>query len=81
LPGSLAGVIGVMEGEDYQVCQRYGKSVYAAPPYPRNIPGVPRERNLKGVSFAVARISAKVAETWSDEGAHWTESRPLLFPG
>jgi hypothetical protein len=55
----------VVEGDQYQVCHRYGKPVYTAPPYPRDIPGVPRERNLKGVSFAVARISAKVAETWS----------------
>jgi subtilisin family serine protease len=77
LPGSLAGVIGVMEGEEYQVCHRYGKPVYTAQPYPRDIPGVPRERNLKGVSFAVARISAKVAETWSDESAQecWSSIR------
>ncbi len=68
LPGSLAGVIGVMEGEEYQVCHRYGKPVYTAPPYPRDIPGVPRECNLKGVSFAVARVSAKVAETWYSRG-------------
>jgi subtilisin family serine protease len=61
LPGSLPGVIGVMEGDDYQVCHRYGKTVYAAPPFPRDIPGVPRERNLKGVSFAVARVSARIA--------------------
>jgi subtilisin family serine protease len=64
LPGSLAGVVGVMEADQYRVCQRYGKAVYTAPPYPRDIPGVAREHNLKGVSFAVARISAKVAETW-----------------
>jgi subtilisin family serine protease len=68
LPGSLAGVVGVMEGEEYQVCYRYGKSVYTAPPYPRDIPGVPRERNLTGVSFAVARVSAKVAENWYATG-------------
>ena len=87
LPGSLAGVVGVMEADDYQVCHRYGKPVYTAPPYPRDIPGVPRERNLKGVSFAVARISAKVAETWSTSGSPertWAEkqgagTRPLLF--
>jgi subtilisin family serine protease len=74
LPGSLAGVVGVMEAEEYKVCHRYGKPVYTAPPFPRDIPGVPRERNLKGVSFAVARISAKVAETWSTDGSpsHWT---------
>jgi subtilisin family serine protease len=61
LPGSLPGVIGVLEGEDYDVCERYGKSVFTAPPLPRDIPGVPRERNLKGVSFAVARVSARLA--------------------
>ncbi len=61
LPGSLAGVIGVMEADDYQVNHRYGKLIYTAPPFPRDIPGVPRERNLRGVSFAVARVSAQVA--------------------
>jgi subtilisin family serine protease len=70
LPGSLKGVIGVLETEpgstnDYQTCERYGKLVYTAPPHPRDIPGVPRERNLKGASFAVARISALVAEAWT----------------
>lgn len=61
LPGSLDGVIGVMEADEYQVNHRYGKLVYTAPPFPRDIPGVPRERNLRGVSFAVARVSAQVA--------------------
>jgi hypothetical protein len=61
LPGSLPGVIGVVAGEDYACCERFGKTVYTAPPFPRDIPGVPRERNLKGVSFAVARVSARIA--------------------
>jgi subtilisin family serine protease len=61
LPGSLPGVIGVVAGEHYEFCERFGKTVYAAPPFPRDIPGVPRDRNLKGVSFAVARISARIA--------------------
>jgi subtilisin family serine protease len=70
LPGSLKGVIGVLETEpgsthDYQTCERYGKLVYTAPPFPRDIPGVPRDRNLKGASFAVARVSALVAEAWT----------------
>jgi subtilisin family serine protease len=68
LPGSLAGVVGVMEtdpadGAGFRAYHRYGKVVYAAPPFPRDIPGVPRECNLKGVSFAVARVSAKLAST------------------
>jgi subtilisin family serine protease len=61
LPGSLPGVIGVIEGDDNQLCHRYGKTIYTAPPFPRDIPGLPRERNLKGVSFAVARVSARIA--------------------
>jgi subtilisin family serine protease len=87
LPGSLPGVIGVAETEnssasDYQVYERYGKRVFTAPPYPRDIPGVPRERNLKGVSFAVARISARVAQAWTgdDELQGWFES-VVPFPG
>jgi subtilisin family serine protease len=81
LPGSLKGVIGVLETEpgskqDYQICERYGKPVYTAPPFPRDIPGVPRERNLKGASFAVARVSALVAESWTaNSGSHsWFDS-------
>jgi subtilisin family serine protease len=71
LPGSLPGVIGVVETEsssaiEYQTFERYGKVVFTAPPFPRDIPGVPRERNLRGVSFAVARISARVAEAWNN---------------
>lgn len=61
LPGSLPGVIGVLAGNDHESCERYGKTVFTAPPFPRDIPGVPRERNLKGVSFAVARVSARIA--------------------
>jgi len=71
LPGSLPGVIGVVETEsssaiEYQTFERYGKAVFTAPPFPRDIPGVPRERNLRGVSFAVARISARVAQAWNN---------------
>lgn len=78
LPGSLAGVIGVVEtdpsdGVEYRAYQRYGKLVYTAPPFPRDIPGVPREYNLKGVSFAVARVSARLA------GGHLSRERASEF--
>jgi subtilisin family serine protease len=78
LPGSLAGVIGVVEtdpsdGVEYRAYQRYGKLVYTAPPFPRDIPGVPREYNLKGVSFAVARVSARLA------GGHLSRQRASEF--
>jgi subtilisin family serine protease len=67
LPGSLAGVVGVSESsmDEYATFERYGKIVFTAPPFPRDIPGVPRERNLRGVSFAVARVSARVAQEWN----------------
>lgn len=65
LPGALANVIGVVEGKD---CGREevrllhdGASRVAACPYPLDIPGVPRERNLCGVSFSVAHVSARLA--------------------
>ncbi len=65
LPGSLSGVIGVVEDADcpretYRVlCD--GAPRIAACPYPLDIAGVPRERNLHGVSFSVAHVSAHVA--------------------
>lgn len=88
LPGSLNGVIGVLETEpgsmhDYQTCERYGKLVYKAPPFPRDIPGVPREHNLKGVSFAVARVSALVAKalTGNSDEHSWFDSMLPSFVG
>jgi subtilisin family serine protease len=40
------------------------KIIFSAPPYPREILGVPRERNLHGVSFAVAHVTAALARLW-----------------
>ena len=73
-PGSLPRALGVVMDED---CPRGcvevrkgaggGAGVVAAAPYPRPIPGVPRERNLSGISFAVANATgmvARVAEGW-----------------
>lgn len=66
LPGSLDGTVGVKA--DW-TCDRHGytvstvdrRPILLTSPYPRDIPGVPRERNLQGVSFAVANASAFVA--------------------
>jgi hypothetical protein len=66
-PGSLACVAGV--GADW-VCERDvleieprsdGTSRFVASAYPRPIPGVPNERNLAGVSFAVANVTGFLA--------------------
>jgi subtilisin family serine protease len=73
LPGSLQPVIAV--GVDWE-CGRDQVFVDAAAAsairlrasgYPRPIPGVPPERNLKGVSFAVANATGLIARLL----AHW----------
>ncbi len=66
LPGELEGVIPVSldwtcPREEYRVVSRNGRHVVAASGYPRDMPNVPRERNLKGISFAVANASGFAA--------------------
>jgi hypothetical protein len=70
LPGILPGVIAVLadnskEVGEFGIKTLHGKTVFTASPYPREIPNVPRERNLHGVSFAVAHITATIANFWS----------------
>ena len=81
LPGSLPGVIGVVEDPDcpretWRVIRNEPPRV-AACPYPLDIAGVPRERNLRGVSFAVAHVSAHVARLRSQEPGN--DVAELLF--
>jgi subtilisin family serine protease len=66
LPGCLPSVIGVevdweAPRDRYSVYRSDDASVFIASAYPRDIPGVPRERNLKGISFAVANMTGVVA--------------------
>ena len=61
-PGSLPGALGVVMDEELpRGCVAVGGGVVGAAPYPRPIPGVPRERNLSGISFAVANASGMLA--------------------
>ena len=65
-PGSLESAVGVVMDEDLprdcvEVRGEGGDRVVAASPYPRPIPGVPVERNLNGISFAVANVTGMVA--------------------
>jgi hypothetical protein len=66
LPGSLPGVFGVIADTNLErnVFRREvdgtGVVRWAAAPFPRSIPGVPKERNLQGISFAVANLSGIV---------------------
>jgi len=67
LPGALPGVWPVMldwtvPREECRVQLRSGAApVFYASGFPRPIPGVPPERNLKGHSFAVANVTGLVA--------------------
>ena len=66
LPGSLPGVVAVLADSakgpgQHGVLTRSGKKVFTACPFPRDIPGVARERNLHGVSFAVAHATATLS--------------------
>jgi subtilisin family serine protease len=66
LPGSLEGVLAVeldwdCPREEMRAETRGGRTVYRASGYPRPIPGVPWERNLKGLSFAVANVTGLLA--------------------
>jgi subtilisin family serine protease len=67
LPGALPGAAGVQLDWD---CPRdavriqpgsNGQPVLQASGYPRPIPGVPPERNLKGISFAAANATGLLA--------------------
>lgn len=72
LPGSLAGVVPVeldwdCPRHEWRVRSDGGGWRLAASGYPRPIPGVPPERNLKGASFAVANATgllARALEAW-----------------
>ncbi len=74
LPGALEGVISVTLDWTLprEVCMiTPAAPSHAEPPivrgrasgYPRPIPGIPPERNLKGLSFAVANVTGLVALT------------------
>jgi subtilisin family serine protease len=66
LPGSLPGVFGVgldweMPRNLYRCAETPAGGVYFTSGYPRSLPGLPRERNLHGISFAVANMTGFVA--------------------
>jgi subtilisin family serine protease len=64
LPGSLARALGVVSAPDldrnsieFDIAVHKPPILARASIYPRPIPGVPKERNFHGVSFAVANVS------------------------
>lgn len=83
LPGSLPGVIGVLADsakgpEEHGVVTLSGKKVFTACPFPRDIPGVPRERNLHGVSFAVAHTTATLVGLCRPPSPDWDWEKLLV---
>jgi hypothetical protein len=65
LPGSLNGVLGVeLDPECGRDVYRYRDGRFRASGYPRPIPGVPPERNLQGISFAVANLTGFAARAF-----------------
>jgi hypothetical protein len=84
LPGSLDEVVGVKadwtcDRHGYRVSPVNGRWLLTTSPYPRDIPGVPRERNLSGISFAVANATGFVARAL--EAGRTRGSAPTLSPG
>jgi subtilisin family serine protease len=69
LPGALPAVWPVLldwsiAREECRVVMRTGAApVFSASGYPRPIPGVPPERNVRGLSFAVANVTGLVASS------------------
>ncbi len=65
LPGSMDGVAAVQadwtcDRHEYAVGFVDDRPVLVTSPYPRDIPGVPREKNVNGISFAVANAAGFV---------------------
>lgn len=69
-PGCMSGVVGVEA--DAQVARdqvRFDEDNVIASPHPRPIPGLPPERSLSGVSFAVANVSGYLCAQLSNHAA------------
>lgn len=65
LPGCLRGVLGVSLDWEcprtrYRTTEETSGTLYYASGYPRELLGMPRERNLNGISFAVANMTGFV---------------------
>lgn len=85
LPGCLPSVIGVVvdweiSRDRYKVNCSGDDLEFIASAYPRDIPGVPRERNMSGISFAVANMTGFVARARElDRDASVDELQRLLL--
>ena len=73
LPGTLPGVWsvtldwGLPRDQCRAMVSPHGEVAFTASGFPRPIPGVPPENNLKGLSFAVANVSGLLARLFDRE--------------
>ncbi len=66
-PGSLSGAVGVIADAALpRENPQQREDGWAASPYPRDLPGLPRERNLQGVSFAACNVAGFLARQAAD---------------
>ena len=87
LPGCLPGVISVnldwdCPRETYRCAIADSEAVFLASGYPRPIPGAPPERNLNGISFAVANMAgfiARAREAFSSSSIDELESALIQY--
>jgi subtilisin family serine protease len=69
LPGSIDGVWSVPRETCWLDRLDGNGALFRASGFPRPIPGVPPEKNLKGLSFAVANVTGIVAKLIADDRA------------
>jgi subtilisin family serine protease len=78
-PGCLPGVLGVSldwncNRNRYRFEETADGLRFHASGYPRSLPGMPRERNLHGISFAVANMSGFVLRACQDMPSRSTDA-------
>lgn len=83
-PGALPGVMAVRMDptcprEELGVVDEGERVIFIASPYPRPIPGVPKERNLSGISFAVANVTGFLARLYEGASAASPEGVAALL--
>ena len=81
-PGSMAGAVGVvMDSEQPRetvcVAELPSGTALRASAYPRPIPGVPPERNLNGISFAVANATGVLARVLASHPSVTSEAAAI----
>lgn len=81
LPGCLPGAISVAldwncPRDTYRREVIDGREVFFACGYPRPIPGIPPEHNLRGMSFAVANVAGFIAQALAVGSATYSTALP-----